>query len=156
MWKLRKSEKMHLLLISPPGMAHSSWCVLSNAISRSSLQNDIMSHTCNFVTFWWLVPFAVCFWWMYKHIFLQKNHVLQHVRTFTKLCSPLQQEAHFWNPNSEQSAFKTALFGALKALDKHYIGYLFGTYRSFAPSVRPSSASIAHQNFDSRSWLVQF
>ena len=35
------------------------------------LQNDIIYHTCNFVTFWWLVLFAVCFWWLYTHFWLR-------------------------------------------------------------------------------------
>ena len=35
------------------------------------LQNDIIYHTCNFVTFWWLVLFAVCFWWLYTHFCLR-------------------------------------------------------------------------------------
>ena len=67
---------------------------------------------------------------------------------------PARAGSTFLKSNSEQSAFKNALSGTLKALDKHYIGHFFGTYRSFARSVRLSSASIAHHNFDSRSWLV--
>ena len=60
------------------------------------LQNDIIYHTCNFVTFWWLVPFAVCFWWLYIHFFAKMLSRFTFFHIFTKACSPLEQEAHFW------------------------------------------------------------
>ena len=56
----------------------------------------------------------------------------------------------FLKTNSEQSAFKNPLFGALNALNEGSVGHLFGTYRSFARSVRLFSASVAHQNFNFR------
>ena len=56
----------------------------------------------------------------------------------------------FLKTNSEQSAFKNSLFGALNALNEGSVGHLFGTYRSFARSVRLFSASVAHQNFNFR------
>ena len=56
----------------------------------------------------------------------------------------------FLKTNSEQSAFKNPLFGALNALNGRSVAHLFGTYRSFARSVRLFSASVAHQNFNLR------
>ena len=58
--------------------------------------------------------------------------------------------------NSEQSAFKNQLFGALNALNEGSVGHLFGIYRSFARSVRLFSASVAHQNFNFRLENVYF
>ena len=52
--------------------------------------------------------------------------------------------------NSEQSAFKNSLFGALNALNERSVGHIFGIYRSFACSVRLFSASVAHQNLNFR------
>ena len=40
--------------------------------------------------------------------------------------------------------------GALDALNEGSMGHLFGTYRSFARSVRLFSASVPHHNFDIR------
>ena len=120
------------------------------------LQNDIIYHTCNFVTFWWLVPFAVCFWWLHIHFFAKMLSQFAMFSYFYKNMLPAGAGHTFLKPNSEQSAFKNAFFVALKALDQDWMCHLFGTYRSFGRSVRLSSASIAHQNFDSRLWLVQF
>ena len=56
----------------------------------------------------------------------------------------------FLKTNSEQSAFKNTLLGAVSALTEGSVGHLFGTYRSFARSVHLFSASIAHHDFDVR------
>ena len=62
------------------------------------LQNDMIYHTCNFVTFRWLMPLLSAFDG-YTHICLQKWCLrLQFLRIFTKMCSPLEREAHFWKP----------------------------------------------------------
>ena len=52
--------------------------------------------------------------------------------------------------NSEQSAFKNPLLGALNALNGRSAAHFWGTYHSFAHSVRLFSASVAHQNFNVR------
>ena len=75
---------------------------------------------------------------------------------FYKKVLPARAGNTFLKANSEQSAFKHPLFGALKAWDKDSLGHLLDIYRSFARSVRLLSASVAHHNFDSRSWLVHF
>ncbi len=63
---------------------------------------------------------------------------------------PAEARSTLLKTNSEQSAFKNTLFGALNALNEGSVGHLFGTYRSFARSVRLFSASVAHQNFNFR------
>ena len=63
---------------------------------------------------------------------------------------PAAARSTFLKTNSEQSAFKNPLFGALNALNGGSVGHLFGTYRSFARSVRLFSASVAHQHFNFR------
>ena len=63
---------------------------------------------------------------------------------------PAAARSTFLKTNSEQSAFKNTFFGALNALNEGSVGHLFGTYRSFARSVRLFSASVAHQNFNFR------
>ena len=72
---------------------------------------------------------------------------------FSYVCKnvlPATARSTFLKTNSEQSAFKNPLFGALNALNEGSVGHLFGTYRSFARSVRLFSASVAHQNFNFR------
>ena len=75
---------------------------------------------------------------------------------FCKNMLPARAGNTFLKTNFEQSAFKNPLFGALTASNEDSLGHLLDIYRSFARSVRLLSASIAHHNFDSRSWLVQF
>ena len=113
-------------------------------------------HTCNFVTFWWLVPFAVCFWWLHTHFFAKMLSQFAFFSYFYKNMLPARAGSTCLKPNSEQSAFKNTFFAALKGLDQDWMCHLFGTYRSFGRSVRLSSASIAHQKFNCCSWLVQF
>ena len=120
------------------------------------LQNDIIYHICNFVAFCWLVPFAVCIWWLYIHLFAKMLSRFAFFSYFYKNVLPARAGSTFLKANSEQSAFKHPLFGALKAWDKDSLGHLLDIYRSFARSVRLLSASVAHHNFDSRSWLVHF
>ena len=43
---------------------------------------------------------------------------------------PARAGSTFLRTNSEQSAFKISLFGALKASNEHSLGHLFGSYRS--------------------------
>ena len=69
---------------------------------------------------------------------------------------PARAGSTFLKPNAEQPAFKNAFFAALRALNQDWMCHLFDTYRSFARSVRLCSASVAHQDFDSRSWLGHF
>ena len=69
---------------------------------------------------------------------------------FCKNVLPAPARSTFLKTNSEQSAFKNPFFGALNALNGGSVGHIFGTYRSFAPSVRLFSASVAHQNFNFR------
>ena len=63
---------------------------------------------------------------------------------------PAGARSTFLKTNSEQSAFENPLFEALNALNEGSVGHLFGTYHSFARSVRLFSASVAHQNFNFR------
>ena len=112
-----------------------------------------MYHTCNLVTCWLLVPFAVsCDG--YTHYLLQKCCDVSTFQYFCKNVFLARAGNTFLKANSEQSAFKHPLCGALKACDKDSLGHLLDVYRSFARSVRLHSASVAHHNFDSRSWLV--
>ena len=84
--------------------------------------------------------------WLFDEIF-----ALMHLFSyFCKNVLPAAARSTFLKTDSEQSAFKNPLFGALNALSKGSLGHLFGTYRSFARSVRLFSASVGHQNFDSR------
>ena len=69
---------------------------------------------------------------------------------------PAAAGSTFLKTNSEQSAFKNPLIGALNARNEGSVGYLFGIYRSFARSVRLFSASAAHQNFNFREENVYF
>ena len=81
---------------------------------------------------------------------------MQNFRIFTKMCSPLEQETHFWKPTVSNPPSNIHFNGASKARDKDSLGHLLDIYRSFAQSVRLLSASVAHHNFDSRSRLVHF
>ena len=69
---------------------------------------------------------------------------------FSKMCSPPSVGSTFLKTNSEQSAFKNPLFGALNARNEGSVGHIFCIYRSSARSVRLCSASVAHQNFNFR------
>ena len=119
-------------------------------------QHDNSYYTCNFVALWWLVPSAVCFWWLHTPFFAKMLSQFAIFSYFYKNVFPARAGNTFLKPNSEQSAFKNVFFAALKGLDQDWMCHLFGTYRSFGRSARLSSASVAHHNFDSRSWLVHF
>ena len=75
---------------------------------------------------------------------------------FFKNVLPAAARSTFLKTNSNQSAFINPLFGTLNALNEGLAGHLFGTYRSFARSVRLFSASVAHQNFNFRLENVYF
>ena len=75
---------------------------------------------------------------------------------FFKNVLPAAARSTFLKTNSNQSAFKNPLFGALNALNERSVGHIFGIYRSFACSVRLFSASVAHQNFNFRWENVYF
>ena len=45
------------------------------------------------------MPFAVCFWWLCTHSFRKKVVTFCNFLYFyKKICSPLEQETHFWKP----------------------------------------------------------
>ena len=115
------------------------------------LQNDMILQFCNFL----MVSAFCCLPLTATHSFLQKCCLSLHLFLyFYKIVLPARTGNTFLKANSEQSAFKHPLFGALKAWDKDSLGHLLDIYRSFARSVRLLSASVAHHNFDSRSFLV--
>ena len=66
------------------------------------LQNDIIYHTCNFVNFWCLVPFAACFWWLYTHFFTKVLSRLAFFFVFLQKYAPR---------SSGKQIFETQLWG---------------------------------------------
>ena len=79
------------------------------------LQNDIIYHTCNFVTFWWLVPLALCFWWLCTLSFaITKCHCFAILSYFHENVLPARTGSTFLKTNFERCAFKNLLLGALE------------------------------------------
>ena len=59
-------------------------------------QNDNTYHTCNFVAFWWLVPFAVCFWWLHTHFFCKNVVAACNVFVFLQKYAPRSSRKHIF------------------------------------------------------------
>ena len=66
----------------------------------------------------------------HTHIFAKMLFQFAIFSYFYKNLLPARAGSTFLKANSEQSAFKNPLFGALKASNQDSLGHLFGTYGS--------------------------
>ena len=69
---------------------------------------------------------------------------------------PALARSTFLKNNSEQSVFKNTFLWSFECSNGGSVGHLFRIYRSFGPSARLFSASVAHQNFNFRFENVYF
>ena len=79
------------------------------------LQNDMIYHTCNFVTFWWLMPFAVCFWWLHTHFFAKMLSQFAFF-VFLQKCAPRWSGKHIFESQLWAIRLQTSTFWNIEGL----------------------------------------